>query len=155
MFTNDKSRSATPTNPKPNLIPSSDRRDNSPSSRPLNSGVANRDAASVYPPYGASKTGAWDMPDQSLSWDVFPKPTETTDNQVLSPPSSSRRRLELVASGSTLLPTALQSAYEVGSQLATTAAVQIVADKMEVVSIIANYAVEPSEMLHLGELNIF
>jgi hypothetical protein len=49
---------------------------------------------------------------------------------------------------------ALELADQRGSKESATAAGQIEADILEVRNIIANYAVEPLEMLHLSELNI-
>jgi hypothetical protein len=86
-----------------------------------------------------------DATDPFSFWDTPTNGATTMTNQL---PSTSN------VSGSTLTTAALQSAYDEGAASATTVANQIVADKKEVVSIIANYAVEPSEMLHLGELNI-
>jgi hypothetical protein len=58
------------------------------------------------------------------------------------------------ASPLTRQPSVLESAYQRGSKEAVTVADQIEADILEVRNIIANYAVEPLEMLHLGELTI-
>jgi hypothetical protein len=55
---------------------------------------------------------------------------------------------------SAIRSSALHSAHQRGSKAATTAAEQIKADIQEVRNIIANYVVEPIEMLHLGELTI-
>ncbi|UJR11491.1 hypothetical protein I4U23_015671 [Adineta vaga] len=54
------------------------------------------------------------------------------------------------ANSDSILPSpALQAPYERGAESADTATKQIVDDKAEVVHIIANYAIEPLEMLHL------
>jgi hypothetical protein len=55
-------------------------------------------------------------------------------------------------SHSAIHPFALQSSYVRGSKAAATAVDQIENDMLEVTYIIANYAVEPLEMLHLGKL---
>ncbi len=62
-----------------------------------------------------------------------------------SPSSMSQRQFGFPSSS------VIQSAYQHGSQAAFTAANQIEADKKEAQNIIANHAVDPLEMLHLGE----
>ncbi|CAF3218580.1 unnamed protein product [Rotaria sp. Silwood2] len=49
----------------------------------------------------------------------------------------------------------IESAYRRGADGALTAANQIEADKTEARKIIAKHAVDPLEMLHLGELTTF
>lgn len=71
---------------------------------------------------------------------------------MLSDDVSSIKHSKSDMSGLTLHRTAVQADYERGSELATRAAVQIVADKMEVVEIIAKFGIEPFEMVHLGKL---
>ncbi|CAF1088897.1 unnamed protein product [Rotaria sordida] len=118
---------------------------------PSNSGGANRNVTPVSsqsvtpiiptrpapPPPRSSDTS------DPLAFFNTPVNTATTVN------SSSIRHPKLTLSSSTLLPSSLQLAYQRGAQSATSAADQIEADKMEVTNIIANYAVEPLEMLHL------
>jgi len=129
----------------------SERMDNVPSSTSGNFRGVNAYATSVSSRSATPTAGIQpelqpsDTADPFSFWDTSTNDTTTRTNQL---PSTSN------VSGSTLSPAALQSAYGEGAASATTVANQIVADKKEVVSIIANYAVEPSEMLHLGELNI-
>ncbi|CAF1474648.1 unnamed protein product [Rotaria sp. Silwood1] len=92
---------------------------------------------------------------EPVSWDTL-DPFSVFDvsaNIATSAKSSTvTRQSKPVVSSSTLQPSALQASYKQGTQSASTAANQIQADKMEVTHIIANYAVEPLEMLHLGKL---
>jgi hypothetical protein len=71
-----------------------------------------------------------------------------------SSPSSPARQSKQNISSSTLHTSAQQWAYQRGAQSATTAAKQIEADMHEVRNVIANYAVEPVEILHLGKLTV-
>ncbi|CAF5161169.1 unnamed protein product, partial [Rotaria sp. Silwood1] len=75
--------------------------------------------------------------------------TSVNTSTIVNSPST--RHPKPALSSSTLHPSSLQSAYQQGVQSATSVGDQIEADKMEVTHIIANYAVEPLEMLHLGE----
>ncbi|CAF3900978.1 unnamed protein product [Rotaria sp. Silwood1] len=89
---------------------------------------------------------------ESVSWDTLDPFSvfDVSENGATTPKSSTvTRQSKPVVSSSTLPPSALQAPYQRGTQLASTAADQIQADKMEVTHIIANYAVEPLEMLHL------
>lgn len=124
----------------------------------MNFGEAGRGTSrgpSKYEMPGAARQPRPESEDTSnpLSYyDVYTNGSRTTANSRLSTSSATKQSSKLTVSSSTLPSAALQSAYDRGAELATTAAVQIVADKMEAVSIIANYAVEPSEILHLGKL---
>ncbi len=139
---------------------SPERMDNVNSTTPPNFGGISRDATSV-PSRSATPTTGTRPPPQSSDtsdpfafWDTSAIEATTPANLPSSTSSSSTRHPQLIVSGSTLLSPALQSAYQRGADSATTAAEQIAADQAEVVNIIANYAVEPSEMLHLGRLNV-
>lgn len=118
----------------------------------MNSAEGNKSAARGSSQNEASKSARKQRaePEEALNvlheYDMFTnRPTSTS--------SAIRRSSKLPASSFTLSSAALQLAYDRGSELATTAAVQIVSDKMEVVNIIANYGVEPSEILHLGKIH--
>ncbi|CAF3970368.1 unnamed protein product [Rotaria sordida] len=120
---------------------------------PSNSGGANRNVTPVssqsvtpiIPTRPAPPAPRSSDTSDPLAFFNTPVNTATTVN------SSSTRHPKLTLSSSTLLPSSLQLAYQRGAQSATSAADQIETDKMEVTNIIANYAVEPLEMLHLGE----
>jgi hypothetical protein len=95
--------------------------------------------------------------DAYILYDIAVSPSSTattTSNLSSSTPSSVQRHPTSVVSCSTIHPSALQSSYQRGSTSATTAADQIGADIQDVRNIIANYAVEPLEMLHLGKLSV-
>ncbi|CAF5110257.1 unnamed protein product, partial [Rotaria sp. Silwood1] len=89
---------------------------------------------------------SWDTLDLFAVFDVSENAATTAKSSTIT------RQSKPVVSSSTLQPSALQAPYKRGTQSASTTADQIQADKMEVIHIIANYAVEPLEMLHLGEL---
>ncbi|CAF0983340.1 unnamed protein product [Rotaria sordida] len=118
---------------------------------PSNSGGANRNVTPVssqsvtpiIPTRPAPPAPRSSDTSDPLAFFNTPVNTATTVN------SSSTRHPKLTLSSSTLLPSSLQLAYQRGAQSATSAADQIETDKMEVTNIIANYAVEPLEMLHL------
>ncbi|UJR10987.1 hypothetical protein I4U23_015171 [Adineta vaga] len=63
--------------------------------------------------------------------------------------TSSKQDSKSIVSGSRLLPSALEYSNKQGGDLAAKVSKEITTDKAEVVNIIANYAIEPSEMLHL------
>ncbi|CAF2846207.1 unnamed protein product [Rotaria sp. Silwood2] len=88
---------------------------------------------------------SWDTLDPSSVYDVPINAATTAKSSTVT------RQSKPVVSSSTLQPSALQASYKQGAQSASTAAHQIQVDKMEVIHIIANYAVEPLEMLHLGK----
>jgi hypothetical protein len=96
--------------------------------------------------HATSEPVLWDTLDP---FTVFDGP----ENAVTTPklPTVTRQSKPILSS-STPQQSALQAPFEQGSKSATTAADQIQADKMEVMHIIAHYAVEPLEMLHLGML---
>ncbi|CAF3194121.1 unnamed protein product, partial [Rotaria sp. Silwood2] len=88
----------------------------------------------------------------SVSWDTLDPSSvfdASTNAATTAKSSTGTRQSNPVVSSSTLQPSALQAPYKRGVQSASTAADQIQADKMEVTHIIANYAMEPLEMLHL------
>ncbi|CAF1327019.1 unnamed protein product, partial [Rotaria sordida] len=128
-----------------------ERGDNASSITPSNSGGVNRDVISASSPSTTQIMPTRPPPPPPRSSDASdplafvntPVNTATTVN------SSSTRHPKPALTSSTLLPSSLQSAYQRGAQSATSAVDQVEADKMEVTNIIANYAVEPLEMLHL------
>ncbi len=114
----------------------------------LNGGKENRTSAA---PPNSGKAKSTDPP--PISTNPTSNAFATTSNSPSSTPSSKRYPKPLVSS-STIHESTLQLAYERGSKSAVTAVDQIAIDIQEVRYIIANYAVEPLEMLHLGELII-
>jgi hypothetical protein len=162
MFKKDKHRAADPasTNHNGSLTSSSERIDNVTSTTSSNFGGVNRDPTSVSSRSATPTRGtrppppSSDTSDPFAFWDTSAIDATTPANPPSSTSSSSTRHPKSIVSGSTLPSPALQSAYQRGADSATTAADQIAADQAEVVNIIANYAVEPSEMLHLGRLNV-
>ncbi|CAF3713431.1 unnamed protein product [Rotaria sp. Silwood1] len=126
-------------------------RDRASSITPSNSGGANKDTTSassqsvtpMRPTRAAPPPPRSSDPSDPLAFFNTSVNTSTIVN------SPSTRHPKPALSSSTLHPSSLQSAYQQGVQSATSVGDQIEADKMEVTHIIANYAVEPLEMLHL------
>ncbi|CAF4083077.1 unnamed protein product [Rotaria sordida] len=121
---------------------SAERKDKAPSPISSNFEGTNKEVASAS---SQSKTEpvSWDSLDPSSVFDMSANASTTAESPAVT------RQSKLVVSSSALPPSALQAPYKRGMQSASTAADQIQADKMEVTHIIANYAVEPLEMLHL------
>jgi len=161
MFRRDGHRAgdAASTNHNGSLASSSERIDNVTSTTPPNVGGVNRHATYV-PSRSARPTSRTRPPPQSSdTWDPFAfSNTSAIDaTTTANPPfstSSSTQHPKSIVSGSKLLSPTLQFAYQRGADAATKAAEQIAADQAEAVNIIANYAVAPSEMLHLGRFNV-
>jgi len=99
--------------------------------------------------FGLSSTDAFDYLDVPRNGTPY---NSKNSNLGSSTPPTRPQRPD--APPSTRQPSVLESAYQRGSKEAVTVADQIEADILEVRNIIANYAVEPLEMLHLGELTI-
>ncbi|CAF3640013.1 unnamed protein product [Rotaria socialis] len=154
MFKKDKHRPentppSVPTGVFTSYIPQV--RNHIPSPIPSNYGGANGEVATALPQ--STTTASETLPSDTSG--IFTglyrhQNAATTPNSSSSSTlSASTRHPKPTVSFSTLHPSALQAAYEQGAQSAITAATQIEADKLEARNIIANYAVEPLEMLHL------
>lgn len=66
-------------------------------------------------------------------------------------PHTASANIKSIVTGTTLRPPALAFSHQQAVELSKRVFEQITADKAEVVNMIANYAVEPLEMLHLGK----
>jgi hypothetical protein len=125
--------------------PSTERKDKAPTLTPSNFDGANKEVASAS---SQSTTApiSWDTLDPFTVFDASANTATTTKSSTVA------RKSKPVDSSSTPQSSALQAPFKRGAEAASTAADQILANKREATHIIANYAVEPLEMLHLGEL---
>lgn len=92
------------------------------------------------------------MPWREKSRSRIDSPSSASPNgPLLTAEKRSHSVFHLPTASSNIPPSKTHWAYERGAQSAETTAKQIESDMFEVRNILANYAVEPLEMLHLGK----